>query len=84
MHEQIQWLYRSARGFTDYEGYREELLIQCEELERRVMEILDTLPEQDRASIEGYFLARDELEFQTVRLAYLNGKKIGKSESGES
>lgn len=74
MDQRIDWLYEHAYGFTDQEFYGEELREQCSAQEEQMLEAMT--PEQ-REIVECYLQVRDELDFQTVRLAFLRGKSLG-------
>lgn len=56
--------------------YLEDLSEQCAVMEERVRRIAEELPELQRMIIEDFLNIRDELEFQTVKVAMRYGKHL--------
>ena len=57
--------------------YLRELSEQCANLELRVMEIAEALPDEQREILECYMDLRNELEYQSVKVAM----KVAKGKS---
>ena len=55
-----------------------ELTEYCAVLEERVLQLAQSLSEEDRAFLEAWIDVRDELEFQTVKKALRIGSRLGK------
>ena len=55
-----------------------ELREHCAVLEERVLQLAQSLPWEDRALLEAWIAARDELDFQTVKKALRVGSRLGK------
>ena len=49
--------------------YLQDLSEQCSNLEMRLREIMEHLPQADREILASYIDLRDELEFQSVKTA---------------
>lgn len=54
-----------------------DLREHCVHLDERVRELMAGLPEEQRQLLESYMDTRDELEFQSVKMALRLGKKHG-------
>ena len=67
-------LYQIPDNIIPQDIYMQDLSEHCAHLEERVRDIIGTLPDTQRQLIEAYIEMRDELEFQSVKLAIKYGK----------
>lgn len=67
-------LYRIPDSILPQDIYIQDLSEQCACLEHRIRDLIDNYPDEQRQLIERYIDIRDELEFQSVKLAIKLGK----------
>ncbi len=74
MDPRLSDLYKLPQDLAEQDIYLQDLAAHCAHLENRVLGILDSLCPDDRAVIEDYIEARNELEYQSVKRALKIGK----------
>ena len=76
MDDRLHDLYTIPESVVPQDIYLLDLSEQCARLEMQVRSIAQTLPTKQRATIEAFLDARDELEFQSVKIAMQYGKHL--------
>ena len=76
MDSRLRDLYTIPNSVVEQDIYLLDLSEQCAVLEERVRSMMQTLPRDQRAVLEDYWQTRDELEFQTVKVAMQYGKYL--------
>ena len=76
MDSRLKNLYTIPEQVVEQDIYLLDLSEQCAVLEERVRNLARTLPPKQRALLEDYLLLRDELEFQSVKIAMKFGKHL--------
>ena len=69
MNERLNDLYRIPDRVLPQEVHLLDLAEQCAQLEQRVRDVTERLSGDDRELLSSYLDMRDELEYQTVKLA---------------
>ena len=76
MDERLADLYHIPEYVLPQDLYLVDLSEQCSRLEERVRAIASRLPRKERKIMEAYLDIRDELEFQSVKVAMQFGKHL--------
>lgn len=76
MDGRLEDLYTIPEGVLPQDIYLLDLSEQCARLEQQVKSIAQTLPTKQRHVIEAFLELRDELEFQSVKIAMRYGKHL--------
>lgn len=76
MDDRLKDLYTIPERVVAQELYLLDLSEQCTVLEERVRAIARKLPGEERMTIEDFLELRDELEFQSVKVAMRYGKHL--------
>ena len=76
MDERLNDLYRLPPQSLPQDIYLMDLAEQCAHMEVRVRELMIRLPAFDRELLESYLDIRDELEFQSVKVALRFSKYV--------
>lgn len=76
MDNRLHDLYTIPESVVPQDIYLLDLSEQCTRLELQVRSIARTLPPRQRQTIEAFLDARDELEFQSVKIAMQYGKHL--------
>ena len=76
MDERLTDLYTIPEGVLPQDIYLLDLSEQCSRLEIQVRSIAQMLPAKQRQVIEAFLELRDELEFQSVKVAMQFGKHL--------
>ena len=74
MDSRLKDLYTIPERVVGQDSYLLDLSEQCAVFEERVRNIAYILPENQRQTIEAYLDIRDELEFQSIKVAMQYGK----------
>ncbi len=78
MDDRLRDLYTIPESILPQDVYMEDLALQCHHLEEQVQAVLAGLPHRERAILEAYIAARDELAFQSVKQALHFGLQSGR------
>ena len=70
-------LYDLPNYYGEQNIYLLELREECGRLEYQLLDAAEDLPQHLKTLIEGYIATRDELEFQSVKVALRFGKRQG-------
>ena len=76
MDSRLKNLYTIPEQVVEQDIYLLDLSEQCAVLEERVRNLARTLPPEQRSLLEDYLFLRDELEFQSVKVAMQFGKHL--------
>ena len=76
MDDRLKDFYTIPERVVHQDIYLQDLSEQCAVMEERVRTIAQGLPERQRMIIEDFLNIRDELEFQTVKVAMQYGKYL--------
>ena len=76
MDERLTDLYEIPEYILPQDIYLLDLSEQCARLEEQVRAIAGRLPRKERKIMEAYLDIRDELEFQSVKVAMQFGKHL--------
>ena len=76
MDSRLENLYNIPAHVVEQDVYLLDLIEQCAVLEERVRDLACTLPTEQRCIIEAFLNIRDELEFQSVKVAMQYGKHL--------
>lgn len=76
MDSRLADLYRIPENVVEQDIYLLDLSEQCAHLEDRVRAIAHSLPLKQRQIIEDYLNTRDELEYQSIKVAMAYGKHL--------
>ena len=76
MDERLADLYRIPEHVLPQDIYLQDLSEQCARLEEQVRAIASLLPPKEQQIIEAFLDIRDELEFQSVKVAMQFGKHL--------
>lgn len=76
MDSRLENLYTIPEHVVEQDTYLLDLSEQCAALEERVRALARTLPTEQRCTIEAFLDIRDELEFQSVKIAMKFGKHL--------
>lgn len=76
MDNRLHDLYTIPESVVPQDIYLLDLSEQCTRLEMQVCSIACTLPSKQRQIIETFLDVRDELEFQSVKVAMQYGKHL--------
>ena len=76
MDNRLKDLYTIPDQVVEQDIYLLDLSEQCAVLEERVRSLARILPTEQRDIIEAFLDIRDELEFQTVKVAMKFGKHL--------
>ena len=76
MDDRLHDLYTIPESVVPQDIYLLDLSEQSVRLEMQVRSIARTLPSKQRQTIEAFLDARDELEFQSVKIAMQYGKHL--------
>lgn len=76
MDDRLAELYRIPEHVLPQDLYLMDLSEHCARLEERVLDIVSRLPRKQRETVEAYLQIRDELEFQSVKVAMQFGKHL--------
>lgn len=76
MDDRLKSLYTIPDTVVPQDLYLLDLSEQCAVMEARVRAIAQCLPPRQRATIEAFLDLRDELEFQSVKIAMQYGKHL--------
>lgn len=76
MDNRLTDLYQIPEHVLPQDIYLSDLSEQCARLEERVRVIAGRLPPKERQVLESYLDIRDELEFQSVKVAMQFGKHL--------
>ena len=76
MDDRLKDLYTIPSHVVEQDIYLLDLSEQCSVLEERVRAIAQTLPLKQREMIEDFLKTRNELEFQSVKVAMQFGKHL--------
>ena len=76
MENRLKDLYTIPDHVVPQDIYLLDLSEQCAVLEERVRALARTLPTEQRCTIEAFLDIRDELEFQSVKIAMKFGKHL--------
>ena len=76
MDSRLNDLYMIPKTVVEQDIYLLDLSEQCAVLEERVRTLARTLPPEQRNVIEAFLDIRDELEFQSVKVAMRYGKHL--------
>lgn len=76
MDNRLHDLYTIPESVVPQDIYLLDLSEQCTRLEMQVRSIACTLPSKQRQIIETFLDVRDELEFQSVKVAMQYGKHL--------
>ena len=76
MNNRLKDLYTIPNQVMEQDIYLLDLSEQCAVLEEQVRTLAQTLPPKQRSTIEAFLDIRDELEFQTVKVAMKFGKHL--------
>ena len=76
MDGRLNELYTIPEHVVEQDIYLLDLSEQCAVLEEQVRTLARTLPPKQRSTIEAFLDIRDELEFQTVKIAMQYGKHL--------
>lgn len=76
MDNRLKDLYTIPESVVPQDIYLLDLSEQCARLELQVRSIAMTLPPKQRQTIEAFLDIRDELEFQSVKIAMKYGKHL--------
>lgn len=75
MDSRLKDIYTIPERVLEQDIYLLDLSEQCAVFEERVRNIAQALPEDQRQTIEVYLDLRDDLEFQSVKVAMQYGKQ---------
>ena len=75
MDNRLTDLYHLPDPYGEQNLYLLELRAECARLEDALLDAAEGLPEHAQMLLQGYIAARDELEFQSVKVALRFGKK---------
>ena len=76
MDSRLENLYTIPEHVVEQDTYLLGLSEQCAVLEERVRALAHSLPEDQRQIIEAFLALRDELEYQSVKVAMAYGKHL--------
>ena len=76
MDERLADLYHIPEYVLPQDLYLVDLSEQCARMEERVRDIASRLPPKEKQIIEAFLDIRDELEFQSVKVAMQFGKHL--------
>ena len=76
MDERLADLYQIPEHVLPQDIYLQDLSEQCSRLEEQVRAIVSRLPRKQQQIMEAYLDIRDELEFQSVKVAMRFGKYL--------
>ena len=76
MDERLADLYHIPEYVLPQDLYLVDLSEQCARMEERVRNIASRLPPKEKQIIEAFLDIRDELEFQSVKVAMQFGKHL--------
>lgn len=76
MDDRIRQLYFLPESVFPQNYHVQELRQYAEQLEAQLLDLAQTLPENQRQTAEAYIDIRDELEFETVKIAMKYGKHL--------
>lgn len=76
MDNRLQDLYHIPDHILPQDLYLLDLSEQCARLELRVRSIAQSLPPEQRQLLEDFLDLRDEMEFQSVKVAMQYGKHL--------
>ena len=76
MDSRLTDLYTIPERVVPQDIYLLDLSEQCAVLEERVRALAQSLPEDQRQTIEAFLEIRDELEYQSVKTAMAYGKHL--------
>ena len=76
MDSRLTDLYRIPERVVPQDIYLLDLSEQCAVLEERVRALAQSLPGDQRQTIEAFLELRDELEYQSVKTAMAYGKHL--------
>ena len=76
MNDRLKNLYQIPERCLPQDVYLLDLAEQCAQLEEQVRELERKLPRKDRETLENYLNMRDELEFQSVKMALRFSKYV--------
>lgn len=69
MEDRLSDLYTLADKELSPQIYLQDLSEQCANMEQKVRKIMEKLSRSDRLVLQGYIDLRDELEYQSVKVA---------------
>ena len=76
MNERLTDLYRVPERSLPQDIYLMDLAEECAHMEERVRDLMTRLPDSDRELLESYLDIRNELEFQSVKIALRFSKYV--------
>ena len=76
MNDGLKDLYRISKYTLPQDVYLMDLAEECANMEERVRKLMSRLPEQERKLLESYLDLRDELEYQSVKVALRFSKYV--------
>ena len=76
MDSRLKNLYTIPNHVVEQDLYLVDLSEQCSRLEEQVRAIVSRLPRKQQQIMEAYLDIRDELEFQSVKVAMRFGKYL--------
>ena len=76
MNERLVDLYRVPERSLPQDIYLMDLAEECAHIEERVRDLMTRLPVSDRELLESYLDIRNELEFQSVKIALQFSKYV--------
>ena len=76
MNDQLKDLYRIPPQSLPQDIYLMDMAEECAHMEERVKEMMQRLSASDRELLKSYLDIRDELEFQSVKIALRFSKYV--------